>query len=145
MGIRMGIYIVLTLDSQLMQDKWIKAGVETSSLFSWHSVRLFFFSSEMNGIMCFKYGNKVWTYCGLFLSHSVINCSMFTLYALLNSNICLDGTQPVFCNCFYSTELVLLAYNIHELVSWEVTIHFIFELSHSITWCYFWTILINDC
>lgn len=64
-----------------------------------------------------KNGEEVWTYCELFLSHSVKNCSMFTLYALLNSNICLDGIQPVCRNCLYRTELVLLVHNIHERVS----------------------------
>lgn len=68
-------------------------------------------------IMCMKNGREVATYCGLFLSCSVKNCSMFTLYALLNSNICLDGIQPVCCNCLYRTELVVLVHNIHEMVS----------------------------
>lgn len=57
------------------------------------------------------------TYCGLFLAHSVINCSLFMLYALLNSNICLDGIQPVSYNCLYRTELVGLVPNIHEALS----------------------------
>ena len=50
-------------------------------------------------IMCMKNGWEVATYCGLFLSLTVKNCSMFTLYALLNSNICLDGIEPGLCNC----------------------------------------------
>lgn len=47
---------------------------------------------------------------GLFLSHSVINCSTFTLYALLNSNICLDGIQPVSCNCLHRTALIFIIF-----------------------------------
>lgn len=82
----------------------------------------------MNVITWTKNGKAVVTYCGLFLSHSVINCSVFTLHALLNSNICLDGIQPVCCNCLYRTELAMLVDNIHEMVSSDVTVYFIFTL-----------------
>lgn len=64
--------------------------------------------------MCMINGKEVADILWLFLSHSVMNCSTFTLYALLNSNICLDGIQPVCCNCLYKTELVVLVHNIHE-------------------------------
>lgn len=85
------------------------------------------------------------TYCGLFLAHSVINCSEFMLYALLNSNICLDGIQPVCYNCLYRTELVWLVPNIHEAVSWQVAIYLIFTSSHQIKWWYFWAIIEISC
>lgn len=82
------------------------------------SVKKCIFPNYMiNDIVCMKNGREVATYCELFLSHSVINCSMFTLYALLNSNICLDGIQLVCCNCLYRTDLVVLVHNIHETVS----------------------------
>lgn len=35
----------------------------------------------------------------LFPSRSVINCSVFTLHALLNTDICLDGVHPVCRYC----------------------------------------------
>lgn len=65
------------------------------------------------------------TYRRLFLSHSLIDCPIFTLCALLNSNSCLDGIQPVSCNCLYRTQLVVLVYYIHEMVSRKVKIDLI--------------------
>jgi len=65
--------------------------------------------------MFMKNGTEVVTYCALFHTLPVKNSSMFTLFALQNSNICLDGIQPVGCNCFCSTELVVLVGNIHEI------------------------------
>lgn len=82
---------------------------------------------------------------GLFLSCSLLNCSLFTLCALLNSNICLDGIQPVCCNCLYRTEPVVLVHNIHEAVSRRITIYFIFTSTPSITWNYFSAILWIHC
>lgn len=63
--------------------------------------------------MSVRHGEEVATCCG---PASVINCSVFTLHALLNSNICLDGIQPVCCNCLYRIELAEPLYDIHEAV-----------------------------
>lgn len=44
-------------------------------------------------------GEELAAYRGLFGSRLVINCSVFTLHALLSTNICLDGVHPVCCYC----------------------------------------------
>lgn len=49
--------------------------------------------------VCMRGGVGLAACCGLFGSRSVINCSMFTPHARLNSNICLDGVRPVRCRC----------------------------------------------
>lgn len=59
-------------------------------------------------------GEVLTAYWGLFWSCPVINCSVFTLHALLNSNICLDGILPVCCDCLRRTALAVIVQDIYE-------------------------------
>lgn len=45
---------------------------------------------------CIKDGQHI---VGYSRSRPLIDCSLFTLHAPLNTNICLDGIQPVCCDC----------------------------------------------